>query len=408
MHQAITATWIDPVQITQPSYPGAITSSVHRWSNPHVWKLTLNGSSLSTLQCDTTWILPRSRAPCSLAQLDSDFHPTSGYIIHSQDIRHVSARRIQIHIIEILAQNSKVSTHVIERVLDILCLTGAIRPRAVGPITDCNLFTMRYINHDICSRSHRFRYSSRVGLLVLFLFPPPPAIYTSRLCLSTRSSHENLHPPPTMTALARSHAPLATPRWIEGTTLSSRTSNIMVISKSTTRTVMLAETSSPLIPTTGPNIGEFPSWIFSTYAAMLTAQNPDMFLLHREMIREYAAEMLGTMVLILFGNGVNCQVVLGSNTNVSATEKGDYTSLCLGWACGTSIPSSVQVFATCHRLTSFYALISFHRLSPTALIYPASSNIINHLQVILTVPSIRWCPRRLDLWWHLGRSHQSS
>ncbi|EIM85991.1 aquaporin [Stereum hirsutum FP-91666 SS1] len=52
------------------------------------------------------------------------------------------------------------------------------------------------------------------------------------------------------------------------------------------------------------------------------------------MIREYAAEMLGTMVLVLFGNGVNCQVVLGSNTNVSATEKGDYTSLCLGWACG--------------------------------------------------------------------------
>lgn len=341
VHQAITATCIDPVQITQHSYPGAIISSVHRWSNPHVWKLTLNGSSLSTLQCDTTWILPRSRAPCSLAQIDSDFHPTSGYIVDSQDIRHVSARRIQIHIIERLAQNSKVSTHVIERVLDILCLTSAIRPRAVGPIADCNLFTMMYINHDLCSRSHRFRYSSRVSSLALSSFPPPPTIYTSQLCLLTRSSHENRPPPSTMTALAMSHAPLATPRWIEGTALSSRTSNIMLISKSTPRTVMPAKTTSRLIPTTGPSTGEFPSWIFSSYAAVLTAQNPDMFLLLREMIREYAAEMLGTMVLVLFGNGVNCQVVLGSNTNVSATEKGDYTSLCLGWACGTLTPSFV-------------------------------------------------------------------
>jgi aquaglyceroporin related protein, other eukaryote len=75
----------------------------------------------------------------------------------------------------------------------------------------------------------------------------------------------------------------------------------------------------------------------------------------REKLREPAAEMLGTMVLILFGNGVNCQVVLGSNTNVSATPKGDYLSIGFGWACGkfysswslpaTSVPTFICIGA---------------------------------------------------------------
>ncbi|ETW81616.1 aquaporin [Heterobasidion irregulare TC 32-1] len=57
----------------------------------------------------------------------------------------------------------------------------------------------------------------------------------------------------------------------------------------------------------------------------------------REHLREPAAEMLGTMILILFGNGVDCQVVLSSNTAVSATPKGDYLSLNFGWACGAAL-----------------------------------------------------------------------
>ncbi|KAI6114371.1 major intrinsic protein superfamily membrane channel protein [Pisolithus sp. B1] len=52
----------------------------------------------------------------------------------------------------------------------------------------------------------------------------------------------------------------------------------------------------------------------------------------RGYIRESAAEFLGTMILIIFGCGGNCQAVLSSNTAVSATPKGDYLSLSFGWA----------------------------------------------------------------------------
>lgn len=55
-----------------------------------------------------------------------------------------------------------------------------------------------------------------------------------------------------------------------------------------------------------------------------------------EYMREPAAEMLGTMILTLVGTGVNCQVVLSANTGVASSQKGDYTSLAFGWACGSS------------------------------------------------------------------------
>ena len=58
---------------------------------------------------------------------------------------------------------------------------------------------------------------------------------------------------------------------------------------------------------------------------------------NRELIREPAAEMLGTMILTLFGTAGNCQVVLSANTGVASSPKGDYLSLAIGWACGQSI-----------------------------------------------------------------------
>jgi aquaglyceroporin related protein len=57
----------------------------------------------------------------------------------------------------------------------------------------------------------------------------------------------------------------------------------------------------------------------------------------REIIREPAAEMLGTMILTLVGNGVNCQVVLSANPGVASSPKGDYLSLAFGWACSVSL-----------------------------------------------------------------------
>ncbi|CAE6483263.1 unnamed protein product [Rhizoctonia solani] len=57
----------------------------------------------------------------------------------------------------------------------------------------------------------------------------------------------------------------------------------------------------------------------------------------RHLIREPAAEFLGTMILIIFGTGVNCQVVLSGNTAVSASPKGEYLSISFGWAVGTAL-----------------------------------------------------------------------
>lgn len=57
----------------------------------------------------------------------------------------------------------------------------------------------------------------------------------------------------------------------------------------------------------------------------------------RENIREPAAEMLGTMILTLVGTAANCQAVLGSNTGVASSPKGDWLSLSFGWACSVSL-----------------------------------------------------------------------
>ncbi|KAL6308352.1 aquaporin [Sparassis latifolia] len=57
----------------------------------------------------------------------------------------------------------------------------------------------------------------------------------------------------------------------------------------------------------------------------------------RELLRQPAAEFFGTMILIIFGTGVDCQVVLSSNTKVAASPKGDYLALATGWAVGTAL-----------------------------------------------------------------------
>ncbi|KAJ7864647.1 aquaporin [Mycena leptocephala] len=57
----------------------------------------------------------------------------------------------------------------------------------------------------------------------------------------------------------------------------------------------------------------------------------------KEMLREPIAEFLGVMVLVIFGAGVNCQVLLSSASGVSSSPKGDYLSVCFGWAVGLSL-----------------------------------------------------------------------
>ncbi|KAF8269546.1 aquaporin [Lactarius quietus] len=57
----------------------------------------------------------------------------------------------------------------------------------------------------------------------------------------------------------------------------------------------------------------------------------------REIIREPAAEMLGTLILTLLGCAGNCQIALSANTGVAPSPKGDYLSLVIGWACSLSL-----------------------------------------------------------------------
>ncbi|KAF8583663.1 aquaporin [Ramaria rubella] len=60
----------------------------------------------------------------------------------------------------------------------------------------------------------------------------------------------------------------------------------------------------------------------------------------RRNIREPAAEFLGTMILILFGNGVNCQVSMKaqlSDRQLTSCHVQDFLSLTLGWATGVAL-----------------------------------------------------------------------
>ncbi|KAI0030976.1 aquaporin [Vararia minispora EC-137] len=57
----------------------------------------------------------------------------------------------------------------------------------------------------------------------------------------------------------------------------------------------------------------------------------------RDVIREPAAEAIGCMILILFGNGVDCQVVLSGNIGVASSQKGQYLSISFLWAVGAAL-----------------------------------------------------------------------
>ncbi|KAH9933199.1 aquaporin [Epithele typhae] len=65
-------------------------------------------------------------------------------------------------------------------------------------------------------------------------------------------------------------------------------------------------------------------------------KHPNAWSKYREYLREPAAEFFGVMILIIFGTGVDCQVVLSANPAV-ATPHGDYLSLNFGWAVGTAL-----------------------------------------------------------------------
>jgi len=70
---------------------------------------------------------------------------------------------------------------------------------------------------------------------------------------------------------------------------------------------------------------------------------PNWWWRYRQIIREAAAEFTGVMILIIFGTGVVCQVVLSSITAVAPSQKGEYLSISFGWAVGTAMGVWVSV-----------------------------------------------------------------
>ncbi|EAU83999.1 hypothetical protein E4U52_001108 [Claviceps spartinae] len=57
----------------------------------------------------------------------------------------------------------------------------------------------------------------------------------------------------------------------------------------------------------------------------------------RNMIREPMAEFVGVALLVIFGAGSGCSVVLSSNSDVAPGSRGDFLSINLGWAIGIAM-----------------------------------------------------------------------
>ncbi|THV05801.1 putative aquaporin 4 [Dendrothele bispora CBS 962.96] len=64
---------------------------------------------------------------------------------------------------------------------------------------------------------------------------------------------------------------------------------------------------------------------------------------YRQSMREYVAEFAGVMIMIIFGDGVVCQVVLSANGGVAPAPKGEYLSISFGWAVGVAMGLWVSV-----------------------------------------------------------------
>jgi len=57
----------------------------------------------------------------------------------------------------------------------------------------------------------------------------------------------------------------------------------------------------------------------------------------RQIMREPMAEFAGVAVFLVIGTGVDCQVVLSSNSAIASSPKGDFLSVSFGWAIGLAL-----------------------------------------------------------------------
>ncbi|KAK0440310.1 aquaporin-like protein [Armillaria borealis] len=69
---------------------------------------------------------------------------------------------------------------------------------------------------------------------------------------------------------------------------------------------------------------------------------PNWWWKYRQILREPTAEFAGTMLLVIFGTGVNCQAGLSANPGVASSPKGDWASVCLGWGAAIALGAWVS------------------------------------------------------------------
>ncbi|KAI0255187.1 aquaporin [Lactifluus subvellereus] len=86
-----------------------------------------------------------------------------------------------------------------------------------------------------------------------------------------------------------------------------------------------------------------PADVFIESQAVYLARYPNKWAKIREKIREPAAEMLGTMIFIIIGTGVNCQFALSADVDVSPSPKGSYLGFNVTWGCAAALGVWVSV-----------------------------------------------------------------
>lgn len=94
---------------------------------------------------------------------------------------------------------------------------------------------------------------------------------------------------------------------------------------------------SPKVDDSRPSDERVPDVETGRAMTKVNSRGPNWWWKYKQLLREPVAEFAGVAILVIFGAGVECQVVLSANLTVAASPKGDYLSATFGWAAGLAI-----------------------------------------------------------------------